>query len=163
MTWWWALCFEPKGVKGDSQCTDLRQICGQCIVSCFSPFWLLCCLWSIAPLGCGDTRCHWYLFTDLPLHISPSSRRVSACLLQEHSVASTSISSLCALLLLNDVMSCFSQFIIRHTRWEMDIPCPNGIILLALSRTPDKPSLLVALFGKQESKECGQHWKKILF
>lgn len=132
-------------------------------VHCFLPFYLLIIMLPLIYSTSGLWRvhhCHWYFSTDLPLHISPSSGGASACLLQEHSAPSASISSLCALLLLNDVMSCFSQFVIRHTRWEMDIPFPNGIILLPFSRIPDKPSLLVALFGKQESKEYGQHWKR---
>lgn len=109
--------------------------------------------WSTAPKGCGEsTTTDWYLFTGFPAHIRHSSGRVSVYLLQGHLRPSSSLSSPCALLLRNDVMSRFSWLVLRHT-----IFCPNETVPLALSRDPNLSSLLVALKGRWEDKECDQH------
>lgn len=102
-----------------------------------------------------DTIMDWYLFTSFPAHIGHSSRRVSVYLLQGHLRPSSSLSSPCMLLLLNDAMSCFSWLVLRHT-----IFCPNETIPLAPSRDPNLSSPLVALNERWEDKECGQHRKR---
>lgn len=153
----WVLPFKPSKVQDSWQFIGLNQCCqyiGSCSFASLSP----CCHWSIAPEGCGKSTA-----TDISSQVSHHMwgilPGVSSYLLQGHSGPSTSLSNPCAHLLLNDVMSCFSWLGLRCIRWQTDITFPNETIIFPLSRNTHLHSLLVALSGRQEGKECGHHFK----